>query len=76
MKTSNVCEIAAALGHHSFYWMTYGDHEVVFDRWRRESRLDDQPLDECVDLYCSALPLDGYAIGNVREFLAGESSWQ
>ena len=72
----SVARVANNLGHHSFYWMTNGHHRAVFDLWRSENLLDDHGLTECVDLYCSALPLDGYAIGNVREFLAGESSWQ
>lgn len=69
LDDSSIFVIFVVLLLSSALWMTYQNHLDVFDHWRRKSGLEDRSLCECLDLYCAGLPLDQYAIGNVRDFL-------
>ena len=74
-EIASVARIATGLGISSAFWMTYQNHLDVFDRWRWQSGLKDRSLCECLDLYCARLPLDEYALGNIRDFLIETIRW-
>jgi len=76
VRIAQVGIVAASLGMPSAFWMTYEDHRTLFDRWRQENVLFDEPHDDCVELYCAGLPLDQYALGNVQDFLMEELGMQ
>ena len=71
---ASVSRIVAGQGFASAFWMTYPDHLAAFDRWRWESRRQDDPLGKCVDLYCAGLP-GGFAIDLVRNYLIDMVRW-
>ena len=67
-----VGSVAASIGMPPAFWMTYDDHRTLFDSWEQKNELFDEPLDDCIELYCDGLPLDEYALGNARNFLMEE----